>query len=258
MPIITLTTDLGIKDYYLASLKGSILSKIPEAQIVDITHQVPSFDIVQAGFILRNSFHYFPAGTIHIVSVDAGYTKYPEFVALSCEGHYFIGADNGLFSLISDRQPDELVNLDKVNWEKGYRNFPAADLFVQAAVLLAKGAKLAQLGKKMDDIERPGTLQPVVQGNMIKGTVVYNDSFKNAIINISRTLFDSVGKGRPFELQFRRHIITKLQEHYFQAEEGEIICLFDAAGLLEIAINKGKAADLLGLKTGETVLLEFK
>ncbi len=259
MAILTLTTDLGFKDFYLAAVKGSILRKMPDAQIVDISHQIPSFNILQGAFILRNSFKHFPEGTIHLVSIDTGYQQQPTYIAFKCEGHYFIGPDNGLFSLVFDFYPDEIVNLDYIKPETTVAHFPMADVFIQAAALLADGAALSVLGSKMDDMQRRGILQPVVQENIIRGSVVYIDSFQNVITNISKKLFDEVRRGRKFDIVFRsKESISEISAHYNAVPEGERLCIVGSSNYLEIAINKGKAGGLLGLNVGESIIIEFR
>lgn len=259
MAIITLTSDLGFKDFYLAAVKGNILRKIPKAQIVDISHQIPSFNILQAAFILSNSFRHFPEGTIHLVSVDTGYQQKPSYIAFACEGHYFIGPDNGLFSLVFDYYPDLIVTLDAIQPESSVAHFPLADVFIQAASLLLSGAKLESLGSKVPDMQRRGILQPVIQETIIKGSVVYIDSFQNAITNIRKEQFEAARKGRKFDIVFRRgEVITLISKHYNDVTEGERLALWGSSDYLEIAMNKGKAAGLLGLNIGESIIIEFR
>lgn len=258
MAIVTLTSDLGVRDFYLATVKGSILRKIPEANIVDICHIITSFNLQQAAFILRNSYYHFPEGSIHLVSVDTGYEEEPRHIAFRYRGHYFIGPDNGLFSLVADDVPEDLVDLSKLSPESAVSHFPLSDLYIQAAAALASGKKLSILGTSLSDIQRRGVLQPVLQDNLLKGSIVYIDSFQNAITNISREQFEQARKGRQFDLIFRRgEVIDRLSNHYAEVPQGERLCLFGSSGYLEIAINKGKAAGLLGLNLGESILIEF-
>ena len=130
MPIITLTSDLGLKDYYVGSIKGAILSQFPEVRIVDITHTVPKYDIAQAAFIMKNVFKDFPKGTIHIIGVRPESSSSISQIALEKDGHYFIGADNGMFSLIFDSDPDKLVELN-LNQDTDIITFPTKDVFVK-------------------------------------------------------------------------------------------------------------------------------
>ena len=146
MPIITLSSDLGLKDYYVSSVKAAILSQYPAAVIVDISHQIPKFDILQTAFIIGSAYRYFPAGTIHIIGVMPEKTKEKSHIAVLCDEQYFIGADNGIFPLILGSKHAQIVELD-IHQEQHAPTFPVKDIFVKAACYLASGGKLDALGK---------------------------------------------------------------------------------------------------------------
>jgi S-adenosylmethionine hydrolase len=259
MPIITLTTDLGQKDFYLAAVKGFILSSLPDVRIVDVTHQIPSYHITQAAFILGNAFHYFPEGTVHLVSVDNSYQAEPKFVALKAEGHYFIGPDNGIFSLFLD--PSKIEKIVKINLRilDDYIHFPIKDILVKSAVHLAKGGNMEFLGRKISHLNVRTIIQPVITNDQIRGSIIYVDSFKNAITNITRQQFEEVAKGREFTILFKRsETIEKISLQYSDVLEGEKLCLFGITGYLEVAINKGEASTLLGMGLGEAIIINFK
>lgn len=257
MAIITLTTDLGSKDFYQAALKGSILTLLPNAMIVDITHNVPSFNISYAAFVLKNAFPYFPAGSVHLIGIDSVFSENTRYLALKYKEHYFVGADNGIFSLLFDEDPEETVELN-IMQDLKYLHFPLVDIFVKAAVHLAKGAKLKDIGIPTDHIEQRSLLHPVIEQDLIRGSVVYIDTFCNVITNITKELFTRVQKNREFTVQFRKsETITQLSWHYNEVPEGEKLCLFGISNHLEIAINKGKASGLLGLHMGDIVRVEF-
>src|SRR5690606_30332344 len=145
MGIITLTTDLGYTDFYQAALKGSLLSLYPEVRIVDISHQVPSFDIQNAAFILRNAYPYFPENTVHLIGIDSVFNDETKYIALRYNNHYFVGTDNGIFSLMFDSDPSEIVELN-IMQDLRYLHFPLTDIFSKAACHLAKGGKLKDIG----------------------------------------------------------------------------------------------------------------
>ena len=258
MPIITLTTDLGLKDYYVSSVKGAIFLQYPEATIVDITHQVPKYDIAQAAFIIKNVYQDFPKGTIHIIGVrpEGGANK--SHVALFKDGHYFIGSDNGMFSLIFDSDPDKLVEL-KINQDTDIITFPTKDIFVKAACHIARGGTLEVIGTPRSAVIQRSLFQPVIDGNIIRGAVIYTDSYGNVITNITKQLFKEVGKGRSFIIYFRQssYNLTELSANYNDVDDGDALALFGATGLLEIAINLGNASQLLGLRVNETIRIEF-
>jgi len=257
MAIITLTTDLGSKDFYQAALKGSILNLLPNVNIVDITHEVPAFNISYAAFVLKNAYTYFPKNTVHLIGIDSVFNENTKYMALRYKDHYFVGADNGIFSLLFDERPDELVELN-IMQDLKFLHFPLVDILVKAAVHLAKGGKLKEIGLPADDIEQRMLLHPVIERDIIRGSVIFIDTFNNVITNITKDLFTKVQKNRDFTLYFRKsETITQLSWHYNEVPEGEKLCLFGISNHLEIAINKGKASGLLGLHLNDIVRVEF-
>lgn len=257
MAIITLTTDLGDKDIYQAALKGSILKLMPDVNVIDITHSVAAFNVQQAAFILKNSFHYFPDGTVHLIGIDTVYNAYTKYLMVRYRGHYFVGADNGIFSLMFANDPDEMLEIN-IRQDLKFLHFPLADVFVKAACHLAQGKPPADIGLPVTSLEKKMNLQPVVEKNVIKGSVIYIDSFQNVITNITKEFFTREQKGRKFVLYFKRNeTIDHLSWHYNEVPEGEKLCMFGISDHLEIAINKGNASGLLGLNLGDSVIIDF-
>ncbi len=256
MPIITLTSDWGLKDHYAGAVKGAILSKMPEATIVDISHSIPSFEIEQAAFVIRNCYKNFPDGTVHIVGVNTEETDKYSHLAVKVDNQYFIGTDNGIFSLIFDKLPDHIVEL-QIPQDSSFFTFSSRDRFVSAAVHLATGKNLEELGEKRETIVEKILLKPVVDKNVIKGHVVYIDSYENIITNILEPLFTEVSNNRKFIIFFRSHEISKISASYNDVPVGEILALFDSNGHLEIAMNQGNAAGLLGLDYKNMIRIEF-
>jgi len=258
MAIITLTTDLGDKDIYQAALKGSILKLLPTVNIVDITNCVAAYNIQQAAFILKNSFHYFPEDTVHLIGIDTVFNTGTRYLAVKYRNHYFVGADIGIFSLMFEKDPDEIVEIN-IMQDLKFLHFPLADIFVKAACHLAKGGTLTEIGIAVSDIDKKMNLQPVVEKSLIKGVVIYIDSFQNVITNITKEFFNKVQQNRRFTLSFKRNeTISQLSWHYNEVPEGEKLCLFGISDHLEIAINKGNAAGLLGLNLGDSVIIDFE
>jgi hypothetical protein len=258
MAIITLTTDLGDKDIYQAALKGSILKLLPAVNIVDITNSVAAYNIQQAAFILKNSFYYFPDNTVHLIGIDTVYNDYTRYLAVRHKNHYFVGADNGIFSLMFDTDPEEMVEIN-IMQDLKFLHFPLADIFVKAACHLAQGGELSKIGLPVTEIEKKMNLQPAVEKNLIRGVVIYIDSFQNVITNITKDFFTHVQQGRRFMLSFKRNeTINHLSWHYNEVPEGEKLCLFGISDHLEIAINKGNASGLLGLSLGDSVIIDFE
>ena len=257
MGIITLTTDLGHKDFYQAALKGSLLTLYPSVRIVDISHDVTPFDLQQAAFIIKNAYKYFPKKTVHLIGIDSVYNGNTRYLALKYDGYYFIGADTGLFSLICERQPEEIVELSIIQDLK-FLHFPLTDIFAKAACHLAKGGRLTEIGEPTSELVQRRVFEPIVEADSIRGSVIYVDSFQNVITNIDKELFTKVQRERPFVLYFRRNeTINQLSWHYNEVPEGEKLCLFGISNNLEIAINKGNASGLLGLNTDDIVRIEF-
>ncbi|MFD2163874.1 S-adenosyl-l-methionine hydroxide adenosyltransferase family protein [Paradesertivirga mongoliensis] len=257
MAIITLTTDLGYKDFYQAALKGSILSIRPTVNIIDITHNISAFNIPQAAFVLKNAFPYFPSGTVHLIGIDSVFNENTKYLAVKYKGHFFVGSDNGIFSLMFDEKPDEIVELN-IMQDLKFLHFPLTDIFAKASTHLAEGGKMEDIGIPLAELEEKVNLQPVIEHNVIKGSVIYIDSFQNVITNISKDLFSRIQQNRDFVLYFRKNeSISTLSWHYNEVPEGEKLCLFGISNYLEIAINKGNASGLLGLHLGDIVRVEF-
>src|ERR1700744_5618017 len=258
MAIITLTTDLGDKDIYQAALKGSILKLLPSVNIVDITNSVAVFDVQQAAFILKNSFYYFPDNTVHLIGIDTVYSGDTKYLAIRYKNHFFVGSDNGIFSLMFDKEPEEIVEIN-IMQDLKFLHFPLADIFVKAACHLARGGSINEIGIPVSGVEKKMNLQPVIEKNLLKGAVIYIDSFQNVITNITKDIFNSVQQGRRFTLYFKRNeTINNLSWHYNEVPEGEKLCLFGISDHLEIAINKGNASGLLGLGIGDSGILDFQ
>ena len=258
MGVITLTTDLGHRDFYQAALKGSIITLLPDVRIVDITHEIPSFDVQRAAVMLRNVYQYFPQGTVHLIGIDTVFQEGSRYVMMKFDDHYFVGADNGIFSIIlGEKEAQELYEID-IMQDLRYLHFPLADILTKAACHIAKGGELAAIGQIIDKPLKRVMVQPLISVNAIKGHVSYIDSFGNVISNISKELFNEVQKGRSFKLHFKRNeTINKLSWHYNEVPEGEKLCLFGISDFLEIAINKGHASRLLGLQQDEIIMVEF-
>lgn len=255
MTIVTLTSDFGQRDYYLPLIKGAILSQNAQLQLVDITHQIPSYDIVQAAFIFKNAWHSFPKGTIHLISVNDYYQENCQYLAIQYHGHYFIGPDNGLFTLIF---PDKAITAYVLESPSGTSS-PLHQVYAKAIGHLSSGENFEKIGPAAESLVQRITFLPVVQPSMIRGSVIHIDRFHNAILNIDRELFERIGHGRSFQLLFKRNDpITSLSKHYHEVPIGEVLCLFNAANYLEIAINMGRAAELLSIKVEDTVQIDFK
>ena len=257
MPIVTLTTDWGIRDFYVGSLKAAILNASDKAAIIDISHFVQPFDILSGAFIFRNAYSKFPNGTVHIIGVVSQAESDAGLIAIRNQGQYFIGMNDGFFSLVFDELPEEIISIEPS--EEKHTAFDQAAV-VKTAESLLHGTKLKNLGKPLENFVQKTHLRPVIEDSIIKGTVIYIDAFENVVSNITRKLFDRIGKERKFEINARRNefIINALSEKYNDAERGQLLALFNSAGYLELAINQGNAAGLLGMNYGDIIRIDFK
>lgn len=259
MAVITLTTDLGTKDYYLSTIKGAIISQYPEAQIVDISHEINKHDILQAAFTLRNAYRSFPNGTIHILGLNPESSIDSRHVAIFIDGHYFVGSDNGIFSLIFDKKPDMIVELN-LTQETDFLTFPTNDVFVKAACHIARGGTLEVIGKEIENYHEKTMIRPIIDNNVLKGSVIYIDSYGNVITNITTSLFKEAGHDREFTIYLKQtgYTISQISATYNEVPDGEKLALFSSTGYLEIAINQGGASGLMGLDLNDTIRIEFK
>ncbi|MBL4715494.1 MAG: hypothetical protein COC01_03585 [Bacteroidetes bacterium] len=259
MSVITLTTDLGLTDFYVSVIKGAIYNELPEAKIVDISHEIEPFNLLQAGFILKNSYHSFPQKSVHIIGVDTEHDINTQPLAISANEHFFVGPDNGIFSLIFDKIPDEIVTMENVGQDTDIVTFPTKDLYVKGACHLLRGGELSVLGNSVKSYRESKLMQPIAQPSLIQGNVLYVDRYGNVITNVTRQLFNDTGKGRKFEVTFgRSDVIDQVFDSYNAVPPGERLCLFSSSGYLEIAINKGNASGLLGFSVGDTIRIEFR
>ena len=256
MSIITLTTDWKANDFYVGAVKGAIISECPEATIIDITHQVQTYNIAQAAFILRNSYNHYPKGTIHIIGVNSESSKKHPYVVIKADGHYFIGAANGIFGLMFDEKPEIIV---KTKSEDGLSSFPELSFFSKTACDLSKGKDILELGERISDLSQQIPIIPAVDENVITGSIIYIDSYENAITNISQDLFNKAGKNRKFEILIKSNSnrINKINKTYDETSIGELLAIFNSLNLLEIAINKGKVCELLDLNINTTIRIKF-
>lgn len=252
--VVTFITDFGTRDHYMGIIKGTILSAVRAVHFVDITHDVKSHDIVQAAFILKNVYSSFPSGTIHVVSVNNYYHKRRKTIVFEYEGQFFIGPDNGLFSLIFGKQIEQAFAIP----EPQDAILAVKNTIAIAVQHITAQQPLAAFAQPIPKIVQRITLQPVINRYQIMGSVIHVDHYENCIVNVDQALFDRVRDGRKFALFFKRNNpIIKLSQHYYDVPVGEALCLFNAAGFLEIAVNMGKASSLLNLNLEDTVQIDF-
>lgn len=255
MHIVSITTDFGLQDYYVAELKAHILQHSTDIQLVDVSHSIDSHDIVQAAHFLDNVFRAFPKGTIHLVAVYNYYDKNSAFILIQREGHFFVGPDNGVFSLIfEDLCPSDAVKLDHPDIERK----SIAEILSWTVGKIIAGDSKEQIGSRVEEINQKMGIKPVVTSSQIRATIIHIDHYENVIINLKRDQFEKVRNGRNFQLYYKQtDPVTRVSEDYADVPITDVMCLFNSAGYMEIGINMGKASSMLNLNKNETIQINF-
>ncbi len=256
MAIITLLTDSGESDHYAAAIKARILSTNPGLTVVDISHRINPCDIAHGAYVLKSVFRDFPKGTVHLVAVDAAGNRGDSHIALQLEDHFFVGADNGLLGLISDKSQQNLVELNAINAIT--TSFAEKDILAPAAARLASGVSISTLGKSLASFRKMTDRHVKATRKQILGHVTRVDSFGNLITNIEKDTFDVLSKGKVYTVQFGGEKLRRINTSYHQAEQGDCFLLFNSLGLLEIGIYKGNASELLGLGYDSSINIIFE
>jgi hypothetical protein len=248
--LITLTTDFGAADHFVAAMKGVILGLAPRARIVDITHEIAPYDVNEAGFVLAQAWHWFPQGTTHVVVVDPGVGSERRPILLEAGGHYFVGPDNGVFSMIyaAGKHKVRVISNRKFMRTEVSRTFHGRDIFAPAAAYLTRKIPAASFGKLITDY--------VHNSQAPAGSVLKVDRFGNLITNFHIDKFSGI-QTRPFELRIGRQIIRRLALTYSDTEIGEVFVIVGSSGYLEIAANQENAAQKLGCGQGTPVELKL-
>lgn len=276
MPLITLTTDFGTKDHFVGAIKGTIFSELETPNVIDISHEVSPFNITETAYIVKNAYTNFPKGSIHIIGVDSELSIENKHIALLLDGHYFVCPDNGVISMIaSEIKPEKLVEITIHN--ATISSFNVLDVFVKVACHIARGGTLEVIGKNIDCYKQIKEVHPFINEDktQIVGSVIYIDNYGNVISNISKKLFNDIGKGRNFEVIARNYSFEKVFRKYNEVvnfdtavenrqDDGKKLALFNSADYLEIAIYRsnlktvGGASSLLGLDYRDTITVRFK
>ena len=248
MPLLTLTSDIGVQDFMPAAIKGQIMQADAGFNIIDVTHLLSPFNYPQAAYVCRNAIKNFPPGTFHLILINLFDEKCDHLLLIEHNGHYIGCADNGLITMILEEVPQKITAL---TLEKNQpRNvLYCTGVFAKAFSKLAGGTAFSDIGYHDISIKVKNPLRPMLGNNWIEGQIIFIDNFENVIVNISKDEFEEQRKGRRFSIVFKRdESIEKISETYADVPEGEKVALFNAAGYLEIAINKGNAAGLFGLQ----------
>ncbi len=252
MTAVTLTSDLGTRDFYLAALKGTIISHFTDVNIIDVTHHIKPFDIKEAAFVIGNACRYFPKGTIHIVHVNGSERKTRLLLSL-VHDQYFLTFDNGLISMAFPQIPYQTYEVNEELFENNSLLFEQG--IARVIEFLHNEYKPTDFAHLVTDTLTFRLLQPSAMPGNIRGSVIYIDQFGNAVTNITRQMFAENIGDKKFNIMTNVVSTNTLSKNYNDVEEGEMVCLFNSGGLLEVAINKGKAENLLGLKVSVSSVL---
>lgn len=248
MPIVTLTSDIGVQDFMPGAIKGQLLSENSNFNCIDITHLLSPFNYPQAAYVCRNAINNFPKGTFHLVLVNLFDEKPEHLLIIEHNGQYIGCADNGLITMILEETPQKVVGLP-LNVTQQKNTLYCVNVFAKAFQKISSGVAMEELGNTDVSIRVKNPLRPMLGADWMEGQIIFIDNFENVIINIHKDDFEEQRRGRKFSLVFKRdEVIDKISETYADVPEGEKLAHFNSAGYLEISINKGNAAGLLGLQ----------
>ncbi len=275
MAIITLTTDFGEKDHFAGAIKGAIYTELPQIRIVDISHSISPFNISEAAYIIQNAYRSFPKGTIHVIGVDSELNQENKHIGVKLDDHYFICANNGIMSMIcTEIAPEKIVEINI--HDKIQTSFPVLDVFAKVACHIARGGTLEVIGKPITEIKPIKNVVPYVNEDksQIIGSVIYIDNYGNVVTNIKKSFFETIQKGRNFEISARSYKFKTIYKKYSdfvnfeipedkRHDEGRGLVVFNSGNFLEIAVYKsnsatvGSASTLMGLNLMDTVSINF-
>ena len=272
MKVITLTTDMGLHDHYVASLKGTVLCSSEDARIIDISHSVRPFDVGEAAYHVRSAYQDFPKGTVHVIGVDSepiinfGGSDGSFPAIMFYDGHYFVSCDNGFYgAFLGENRPDAFWRIEDILSNENLFKFPTKNVLLKAALRLLNGESPDAFAVPSNSYKSALTPTVITETNLIKGYVVHIDKYGNAITNINRSLFEQFGKDTPFIVYFKKkdYYIDVISNAYNEVPQGEKVAIFNANDMLEIAINRGAngstggAEQLFGLRVNDMIRVEF-
>jgi len=254
MAVITFTSDFGYADQYAAAVKAKILSQDMQATIVDVSHAIEPYNIAQAEYVLGSVFSEFPEGSVHLAAVNTLGNKLGIYHAARYKGHYFLLADNGLLSLLTDGKPEMVI---EIKTDNPLMPSPVKDLLAPAAVFLAKGGNIEVLGDRTSNFRQLMNRQLRLGDHSVSGHIIHIDRYGNLITNITRESIDTIAHGRTFTVHFARETAVRVLKNYAQVNDGDCCCIYNSQGRLCIGVNKGRAADVLHLGFDSQVKVRF-
>lgn len=258
-PIVTLTTDFGVSDHFVGTMKGVILTIESNAEIVDISHSVQAYDVLDGALTISQAYNYFPTGTVHMVIVDPGVGSARRPIIASSDRHHFVAPDNGVLSLIYQRE--ERLNARNITADHYFlqpvsQTFHGRDIFAPVAAYLAKGVDPEKFGEEVTDYVRFNAPKPKpVNESTLRGIVLKADRFGNLITNITPEDASMLFTQPPaaFKIAVGKREVTDIKASYAEGAPGEVFGILGSTGYLEIAVNRGSAAQLLGVGKGTEV-----
>lgn len=255
MHIITLTSDYGSNTYYLAVLKAKLLALVPTAVLVDISHNLPAYDLTQAAFLLQSSMAAFEQPTIHLIAVDTNLAVYQNIIVAKKFNQWVIAADNGFISML-DEEWEQLYKVDSTLFNTNDLS-PEKNIFTWVAAKIINNAPLEsflQVGTPKISVDN---LKPVVEPYQLRATIVHVDGYDNAITNLSFLIFNDWVEDNKYTIYYRKKDrIDTIATNYADVNPGVGVAVFNDKGWLEIAINRGQGKSLLGLKLGDQIIIE--
>lgn len=249
MPIVTLSTDIGLHDYLTGAIKGQLLSANSSLQIVDITHTLSLDDYPHAAYICNNAYEHFPAGTFHILIINLFESSPKHFLIAKHNNQYIICPDNGILTMLTGAKPDYAIAV-KLQADIGIGTLHYTAAIAQTLAQIADGKMVEEVGEMVTAITEKYPLRSTIGADWLEGQIIFIDNFENVVVNITRQEFEEERKGRRFQISFMRNeIISTLSDNYASVSPGEKLAWFNSAGYLEISVNKGNMAGLFGLSS---------
>jgi len=260
-PIITLTTDFGLNDHFVGAMKGVILEIVPEAAIVDISHAVQAFDVLDGAIAISQAYSYFPNGTVHVVVVDPGVGTTRRPIMASSDGYHFVAPDNGVLSMVYAKE--ERIHVRHVTSDHYFRQpvsntFHGRDVFAPVAAYLAKQVDSHKFGDEIEDFVRFAAPRPKPAGdNRIRAVVLKVDRFGNLITNVTPQDVPALFSGKPdlFKIVVGSKEVTEIQTSYAEGAPGQVFGILGSMGYLEIAANRAPASQITGANKGSEVTI---
>ena len=252
MAVITLTTEWRADDIYNGIIKGKICSLCPGAVIIDNASGILPFDISHAAFVIRNTYSNYPKGSVHIICVHSESRNGARYLIVKARDQFFVGTDNGIFNLILNSEPDEIISIDTGG------KTDELEIFADAAAGLYSGRKPSQLGEPANSITERMPLRATIDKDVIIGSIIFIDSYGNAISNITREVFYRVFENREFRIsiQSNKNYTEQISGSYGDVAVGDLLARFNSLDLLEISINGANVSELLSIETGSSVRVD--